>query len=205
MKIVVSLLLFISIGFNIFFLWRSYQNTIVLTVPDGDSLQLADGRRIRLLGVDAPERGRCGATEAREWLESQVKGQRVVLRDIVTDDYGRQLAVVFLRGQIVNKMLIKEGLAKYSSIGGSYAESMKEASHVAESQKLGVYSEACRPTTPPVGCTIKGNIKNGNHTYHLPGCKNYNQTIIDLSYGDHWFCTEQEAKDAGFKKAAGCY
>lgn len=53
------------------------------------------------------------------------------------------------------------------------------------------------------GCVIKGNISvnTGNKNYHLPGMEDYENTIIDPSKGEKWFCTESEAIANGWKKA----
>lgn len=45
-----------SLCLNIFFLCQQYERLRVVLVPDGDSIQLSDGRRVRLLGIDAPAR-----------------------------------------------------------------------------------------------------------------------------------------------------
>jgi endonuclease YncB( thermonuclease family) len=56
---------------------------------------------------------------------------------------------------------------------------------------------------PPVpGCQIKGNInRRGERIYHLPGMKYYEQTRIEERNGERWFCTEEEARAAGWRKA----
>jgi cold shock CspA family protein len=53
------------------------------------------------------------------------------------------------------------------------------------------------------GCTIKGNIsiETSNKIYHLPGMEDYESTVIDLSKGEKWFCTESEAISNGWSKA----
>jgi micrococcal nuclease len=57
-------------------------------------------------------------------------------------------------------------------------------------------------TTPPQGCTIKGNISSSREKiYHMPGQQDYNKTIIDPTKGERWFCTEQEAINNGWRKA----
>jgi hypothetical protein len=54
----------------------------------------------------------------------------------------------------------------------------------------------------PAGCTIKGNIsKKGERIYHLPGQENYDDIVITLSKGERWFCSEEEAVNAGWRKA----
>lgn len=51
-------------------------------------------------------------------------------------------------------------------------------------------------------CVIKGNISSsGEKIYHVPGGGSYAATKIDLSKGERWFCSEQAARDAGWRKA----
>ena len=52
-------------------------------------------------------------------------------------------------------------------------------------------------------CVIKGNISynSGRKLYHLPGMEDYEQTRIDPSRGERWFCTESEAINNGWRKA----
>jgi micrococcal nuclease len=54
-------------------------------------------------------------------------------------------------------------------------------------------------------CTIKGNISSAKEKiYHLEGCGSYAKTTIDESAGEQWFCTEEDAKAAGWRKAGNC-
>ena len=49
-------------------------------------------------------------------------------------------------------------------------------------------------------CLIKGNISSGNkRIYHVPGSPSYADTRIDESKGERWFCSEAEARAAGFR------
>jgi len=56
---------------------------------------------------------------------------------------------------------------------------------------------------PGSGCNIKGNvsIETGERIYHVPGQKFYQQTRISPRYGERWFCTEDEARKAGWRKS----
>jgi endonuclease YncB( thermonuclease family) len=204
-----------SLLFNFVFLVQNYNRTRVVAVPDGDSIQLSDGRRVRLLGIDAPEKGRCMADEAREKLKSLIFGKHVRLKDTVTDDYGRVLAIVIVEDfptwisyltkktdPLVNRVMLASGLAKNTfSASTDYAPTLKKASDLAKARNIGIYT--CR-TQPTGDCTIKGNVRDGEKKYYLSECQSYRQVIVDEAYGDHWFCTEAEAIAAGFTKAAGC-
>jgi len=51
-------------------------------------------------------------------------------------------------------------------------------------------------------CNIKGNIsRKGERIYHVPGQKYYAQTRISIGKGEQWFCSEQEAKAAGWRRS----
>lgn len=51
-------------------------------------------------------------------------------------------------------------------------------------------------------CLIKGNISSKKEKiYHLPNQQYYEKTKIDESKGEKWFCTEEEAKEAGWRKS----
>jgi len=63
-----------------------------------------------------------------------------------------------------------------------------------------------RPTPTPIHspqCLIKGNIsfRTGEKIYHVPGGEFYDETVINASKGERWFCTEAEARAAGWRKS----
>lgn len=51
-------------------------------------------------------------------------------------------------------------------------------------------------------CNIKGNVSTkGERIYHIPGQKYYAKTRIQASHGERWFCSEAEARAAGWRKS----
>jgi hypothetical protein len=68
-------------------------------------------------------------------------------------------------------------------------------------QELEQSAPSLQPLAPLTTCVIKGNISSHGHIYHMPGQNYYAQTIIDESKGERWFCTEDEALAAGWRKA----
>lgn len=51
-------------------------------------------------------------------------------------------------------------------------------------------------------CVIKGNINTrGERICHVPGQEYYNDTRISASHGERWFCSEGEARAAGWRKS----
>lgn len=57
-------------------------------------------------------------------------------------------------------------------------------------------------TAPDPSCNIKGNVNSrGERIYHTPALRDYDRTNIRPEEGDRWFCTEEEAQQAGFRRA----
>ena len=161
---------------NTIFVIDSIERNRVVSVPDGDSLQLKDGRRVRLLGIDAPERGRCMADEARTKLVELAQGRHVRLKNVVTDSYGRMLANVIVKGWPLARALLAAGLARNRS---------SMSNHI-------------------IKCSMMQKAAKSEKYYYLPDCRQYPQVLVDRAFGDSWFCTEEEAMKAGFTKSAMC-
>ncbi|MFO7708974.1 MAG: thermonuclease family protein [Desulfobacterales bacterium] len=92
----------------------------VRRIADGDTIELADGRLVRYLGIDAPEIHHEAGTAQPFGFEARARnrewvGPRKVRLEVDTerfDVYGRTLAYVFLAdGTLVNEALLQEGLA----------------------------------------------------------------------------------------------
>lgn len=95
------------------------ETTIITKVIDGDTIETSDNKKIRYIGIDAPESQdprktlECFATEAYEKNKQLVLGKTVRLeKDISeTDRYGRLLRYVYVNDVLINEMLVKEGFA----------------------------------------------------------------------------------------------
>jgi hypothetical protein len=66
------------------------------------------------------------------------------------------------------------------------------------------YPTVAYPSKPDGQCRIKGNINDkGDRIYHVPGSDSYERTGISTSRGERWFCTEEEARKAGWRAPRG--
>lgn len=86
----------------------------VVAVLDGDTLEILSGRerrRIRLVGIDTPERGQPWADRARRALTARVFGKQVRVNDLGLDRWGRTLGEVYADGVCVGCELVREGHA----------------------------------------------------------------------------------------------
>jgi len=179
----------------------------VQRVIDGDTFILANNQSVKLLGVDSPEPENCYGPESTAFLTRLLAGKRVFLREPVTDQYRRIVALVYLDRKLVNEMVIREGYGLYTRSAGSATPVLQTANLYARSNSLGIFSPLCYQVLPPdPKCVIKGNLDRDKHTwvYLTPDCSYYDVSIIEKFQGERWFCTESEAKKAGFVKHPFC-
>lgn len=201
---------------------------LVVGVVDGDTIDvLIDGQehRVRYIGVDTPETVApsrpegCFGREASARNRELVEGKTVALeRDVSeTDRYGRLLRYVWLDSRMVNATLVEEGYATAGTYPPdvAYAETFASLQASAREAQRGLWGPACAspPPSPPAAgaCeysdsdkpVIKGNISytTGEKIYHVPGGYYYDDTVINESAGERWFCTEAEAVAAGWRKS----
>ena len=179
---------------------------MVLEVVDGDTFKIEGGRRVRLMGVNTPEAGKCLSDKSKDKLSELVLGKEVVLKDQFSDPFGRIMANVFINNKYINKEMLLSGLARMDYNQNPQRDELKKAYEDARNKKLGLFSGICLSNKPLNNCAIKGNVDDNiqKKFYYLQNCKNYSQVLIDLSTDDQWFCTEAEAVKAGFSKSKTC-
>lgn len=87
---------------------------VVAEVIDGDTLILADGERVRLILVDAPEADDCFGASATRFHRDLVAGATVELDgdEVCHDRFDRRLAYVSIDGRDVGRLLVERGYAR---------------------------------------------------------------------------------------------
>ena len=189
----------------------------VVRVVDGDTIETEGGGTVRYIGIDTPETVHpqktveCFGREASNKNRELVEGKFVQLEKDVseTDKYGRLLRYVYADGLFVNEFLVKEGFAYASSYPPDvkYQDLFNIAQREAQSQNKGLWAgcngEPVTASQDQEGCMIKGNISfsTGEKIYHMPKQEYYDKTVIDESNGERWFCTEEDAQKAGWRKS----
>lgn len=118
----------------------------VTRVIDGDTIVLEDGRHIRYIGMDTPEKGHPYYAEAKGENERLVKGKKVRLEYDVgkTDRYGRTLAYVYADDIFVNAELVKNGYAMIYTFPPNvkYAKTFLALQEEARKQKRGFWGSS---------------------------------------------------------------
>lgn len=213
---VLSFFLIISLGINAYVFKNkipglrkntALRNLTVTKVIDGDTFDTAEGERIRLHEVDAPEYPKgCMGIDAKTRLENLIAGKKIAVEIIRKDSFGRMLAYVYVNKLLINEILTEEGLAYFYKDKTTYTYSLaiERAEEKAAAVERNVWSSLCQ--TKKEGCTIKGNYRSADNTriYHTPDCYNYDRATIRPGTSDRWFCTEEEARKAGFVKSKDC-
>lgn len=95
----------------------------VVGITDGDTLTVLDAdhiqHKVRLAGIDAPEKGQAFGQRAKEVLSSCAYGHQVHIEGKKLDRYGRLIGKVLVNGQDCNLNQVKQGMAwhfkKYES------------------------------------------------------------------------------------------
>ena len=195
-------------------------------VTDGDSLEIGE-TRLRLFGVDAVEGRQSCTRDGRAWpcgdeaarkLRSLIGDRTVTCTKRDVDNYGRTVAVCRSGSTDLGAEMVRAGFA---TAYRRYSNDYVDEENAARSAHRGIWAgeftnpESYRHDETPAqarstpgqprraprdGCYIKGNINGeGAHIYHVPGSPSYDDTRVDESKGERWFCTEVEARTAGWR------
>jgi len=194
-------------------------DAVVVTVVDGDTFDVVrEGEklsvRIRLEGVDSPERGEPFSDRARTFTRVLLFDQKVRVTGRDIDRYGRLVARVNVAGNDASVQLVQAGLACHYT---AYSSDPLLARAESESRAAGrgfwardAQKPRCTTGTrqapdgrgtgaveKPVASGFRGNTS--SHVYHASWCPNYtcrNCTRV--------FANEADAKAAGYRPAGDC-
>lgn len=122
----------------------------VSRVIDGDTIELADGRRVRYIGMDTPEMGdlrrspKCFAKEATEENARLLDGKTVRLEKDISemDKYGRLLRYVYIGDVFVNDSLVRQGFARVDTVPPDvvHQQELLQAEQEARGQRRGLWN-----------------------------------------------------------------
>ena len=201
----------------------------VTGVADGDTITvLRDGRseKIRLHGIDTPERKQAFGNKAEALTNSLVRGRTIDVQPVTVDRYGRTVALVYVDGQSLNELLIQNGYAwvyqKYCK--DSFCSDWSRLEEQARNQKKGMWqdphivppwewrhsgqgqpaaaslfasSDGKRSGVDMTGAAFHGNVN--SMKFHRPGCKVYNCKNCTAA-----FSSRDEAVAAGYTPCKLC-
>ena len=176
-------------------------------VADGDTITVEGVGKVRLVGVNTPEKGVEGADTSKYFVEKLCLNREVGI-DIDnskhTDKYGRTLAVVIVDGKNLNEMLLKEGLAEIMYMPPSEFYPFDWAgdnTHVysSSSTSTSTSSDSSGDTSSGAAGTYIGN--SNSHKFHYPTCK----SVGKMSEKNKViFSSRDEAINQGYEPCKNC-
>lgn len=122
----------------------------VVGVSDGDSVTVIDAKKtqfkIRLAGIDAPEKAQAYGQKAKESLSDLVFGKQVDVEWSKQDRYGRTVGKIMLGGVDINLEQIKRGMAwHYKQYQNEQSEedrvTYSKFENIARDKKMGLWRD----------------------------------------------------------------
>jgi endonuclease YncB( thermonuclease family) len=121
------------------------------SVTDGDTLKLVttdlNEYRIRLYGIDAPERDQPYGDTAALALDTLVDDRQITVKIQDIDDYGRLVSTVYLEGNNINVVMVREGHAWWYRYFSKSDTTLADAEAAARTARAGLWARA-RPVAP---------------------------------------------------------
>ena len=132
----------IAFNSSIFNSLNNAETAVILRVIDGDTLELEDGRIIRLLNVNTPEKNEFGSELGTEYLKT-FEGSSVNLKTEGVDKYERTLARIYSQNSdYINLELVKKGYAKKFLVSSSELSDFSKAEDSAVKNFLGIWKKS---------------------------------------------------------------
>jgi micrococcal nuclease len=190
----------------------------VVKVVDGDTIDVLWRKqpvRVRLLGIDTPEKAQAFGGKAREFVKRATRGGTVKVVGAANDGRKRRLAEIFSAdGASLNRRLVQAGLA-WHYVRYSDDATLAALEQQARQKKLGLWADPA-PVPPwefraarrdgsksgaeaPPPDAVVGN--RGSHIFHAPGCPDRERVS---PRNRELFATEAEAQAAGYRRARNC-
>ena len=200
----------------------------VVRVADGDTITVLRDKRpqkIRLHGIDTPEKAQAFGQQAKKFTTALVAGKVVRVKVMATDRYGRTVGVVHLGAKCLNEALLRAGLAWHYK---QYSKSKRYAALEVEARRKKRGLWAHKDPTPPwlwrrqnrssgrrpgraphprprrsphaaasCGEAVNGNLK--SRVFHSCSCKAFRCKNCKAH-----FATAVLAEAAGYKGHEGC-
>ena len=202
----------------------------VVGIADGDTITVIHngrGEKIRLHGIDTPEKGQAFGNKAKAVTGNMLRGRVVEITPMTTDRYGRTVALVYVDGQSLNESLVRSGYAwvyrKYCK--EAFCADWLALEDTARNQKKGMWRDP--HIIPPweyrqigrgqqvsspsfvmggLGGESKALAASGSYhgnvnslKFHRPGCRVYNCKNCTAD-----FASREEAISAGYVPCKLC-
>lgn len=203
----------------------------VVNVSDGDTITVRRESgpqvKVRLYGIDAPEKAQPFGQKARDLTASMVAGRSVDIEEKATDRYGRTVGLVSINGDSLNEAIVRNGFAwvyqQYCK--ESFCSDWSKLESMARQHGMGMWADphiippwdwrhnkgsrrqvAATETDDGNGQQVKPTAATGefhgnvnSHKFHRPGCQHYNCKNCTAIFG-----AKEDAVAAGYSPCGIC-
>jgi len=176
---------------------------VVVRVIDGDTVELKGGDRLRLLGIDTPEKGERLHDEAANLLEKLARGKKASIEFAKTrrDRYGRLLGFLYVDDTIfANRLIIDSGLG-YLYLFDDQELNLPQVAELLLAQRKAVENErglwGIERENEDYYVT-----SSDSHRFHRPGCKSISELAEDRR---RVFETRNDALFEGLSPCRNCH
>ena len=188
--------------------YTSEEKSVCTKVVDGDTIYLSNGEKVRLVGVNTPEKGVSGYLASKRFVEKLCLNKEVGINvddRKYRDKYGRTLAVVIVDGKNLNEMLLKEHLAEVMYIPPSEFSPYKWAgtaqisdstSYTTTTTKIQSNQEEQKTVSTTSSGGYIGNLN--SHKFHVVDCEGVKKMSEKNKV---YFKSRQDALNEGY---VGC-
>jgi micrococcal nuclease len=175
---------------------------IVTKVLDGDTIEIDNQTRVRLLCINTPEKGKPFYDQAKDFLE-QLENQEIeILRDKEDRDrYNRSLRFIFYKDQLINKKILEKGLAHvYLCEGLIFERELEKAEKEARENEEGLWKKS---TSKCRNCIDLLELDPVEEFFILKNNCNYPCSFEAKDEANHFFDIDMEAGEQKTIKSKG--
>ncbi len=174
---------------------------LVTKIIDGDTIELFGGDKLRLLGIDCPERGDFLYDSATTYLNSLILNKTVEISYSKKrrDGYGRILGYLFIDSVCINESILSAGMATVYLFPDNLGDSIRinglmNAQKSAMTNKKGLWAK--QVSEEDFYLAIKGKLR-----FHRPACRSVNNQPISNYIR---FPSRFDAFNQGFSPCRNC-
>jgi len=152
--LLIAFLITVLIAGNYFFFVEAgveREQVEISRVLDGDTVELDDGRHIRLANINTPEKKLAYSELAKNYLEYFI-GKKIEMESLGGDKYGRTLGRLYFNEDYINLEIVGRGFAHSYLVFDGEERRFSKAEENARENRLGVWKES--PYSECVDATI---------------------------------------------------
>jgi len=118
------------------------QEHVVMRVLDGDTVELENGEKVRLLGINTPEKKTFMSNESMNFT-IRLLNKTVLVETTEKDKYGRNLGYIFYQGNLFNEEILRGGFAHvFIYTDDKYSDRLRKAEDSARESEIGIWKKS---------------------------------------------------------------